>query len=382
MRLPHTMKAAAVVPVAALAALTAVTLAPSAGATTTGGSAGALNVRVLAKGADLHHTYRVNGTTKTETLTHPDDLTSLGGNIFLGFQNGVGAQGEPSSDGNTASTVVEFTPAGKEVRQWDVIGKDDGNTANPMTGQVIVTVNEDAHSSLYAINARTGTVTHYAYNEPLPSKGGTDSIAFYHGMMYISASAPGTTGMPAPQPSYPAVYAVTLDAKTKVATVHGVFSDEATAIAINGKDAGKPVKLGLTDPDSSAVVPAGAGKVSGDFALDSQGDKELIFDNAGKLSVLSLSQSIDDTAWVSASTGSLYSADANSDTLDVITGALHAGTSYSAVTPCDANGAPSVCPAPGFPANYLASLNTTTGVLTKVALNGKIEPHSLIYVAG
>lgn len=377
MRLPLNIRAAAVVPVAALAAVIGVSHATAA----TAGSR--LSVRVLVKGADLHHKYRVNGVTKTEPLTHPDDLSSFGGDIFAGFQNGVGPQGEASSDGNTDSTVVEFASSGKEIRQWDVTGKDDGNTVDPLAGQLIVTVNEDAHSSLYAIGIRSGQVTHYAYSEPLPSRGGTDSIAVYHGTLYVSASAPGTTGKPAPQPSYPAVFAVTLNPKNKVATVHAVFSDEATALALNGKNAGKPVRLGLTDPDSSTVVPSGAGKLGGDFALDSQGDKELIFDHAGHLSVLSLSQAVDDTAWISGGrAGRLYSADANADTVDVITGALHPGTAYSAVTPCDAADAPSVCPSPGFPANYLGALNTVTGQLTAVPLNGKIEPHSLIYVAG
>jgi hypothetical protein len=61
-------------------------------------------------------------------------------------------------------------------------------------------VNEDANSSLYSIDPWTGQVTHYAYNKALPHHGGTDAISFYHGMMLISASAPGTTGAAAPNP--------------------------------------------------------------------------------------------------------------------------------------------------------------------------------------
>ena len=83
--------------------------------------------------------------------------------MFTGFQNGVGPQGQAAPDGNRDSTVVEFAPNGHAVRQWDIRGKCDGLTADPLTGQVIATVNEDANSSVYTIDpcdrARSGTTT-------------------------------------------------------------------------------------------------------------------------------------------------------------------------------------------------------------------------------
>ena len=69
------------------------------------------------------------------------------------------------------------------VGQWDVVGKCDGLTADTATGQVIATVNEDAHSSIYLLDPATASVVHYRYNEALPSKGGTDAISIYHGMV-------------------------------------------------------------------------------------------------------------------------------------------------------------------------------------------------------
>ena len=80
---------------------------------------------------------------KTESLSQPDDLVALGGNLYVGFQNGVGSQGEVGPSGNLDSTLVEFTPAGSVVKQWDVTGKIDGMGADSATGQVFVTVNED-----------------------------------------------------------------------------------------------------------------------------------------------------------------------------------------------------------------------------------------------
>ena len=108
----------------------------------------------------------------------------LGRDIFTTFQNGVGPQGQPSPDGNTDSTIVEFTASGHVVRQWDLHGKCDGITADTGKHLLIATVNEDAHSSVYTITpgAPSGhQVLHYRYNDrrcrttaaPMPSRSGT-----------------------------------------------------------------------------------------------------------------------------------------------------------------------------------------------------------------
>src|SRR5579863_6767479 len=106
---------------------------------------GAFQVTQVLLGSSLHHTYTVSGTTQTrsETLSDPDDISQWGDDLFVGFQNGVGPQGQPSTDGNTDSTVVEFTTGGLVLGQWDVTGKTDGLSADPGVG-VIATVNEDA----------------------------------------------------------------------------------------------------------------------------------------------------------------------------------------------------------------------------------------------
>ena len=79
-------------------------------------------VRVIVNGAKLRHTFIPAGSTKrkTEPLADPDDITVLGHHLFSGFQNGVGPQGQASSDGNTDSTIVEYTASGHVVRQWDI----------------------------------------------------------------------------------------------------------------------------------------------------------------------------------------------------------------------------------------------------------------------
>jgi hypothetical protein len=339
--------------------------------------------RAFASGAHLEHQTPKG----KQALSQPDDITFLGSDIFVGFQNGVGPQGQASTTGNLDSTVVAFDLDGHAIGQWDVVGKCDGLTADPQIGQVIATVNEDAKSSLYLINPFASRVVHYHYNKPLPSKGGTDAISIYHGMILISGSAPGTTGAPAPQPSYPAVYRAVLNPLTSIATVRPLFFDEAKTIANTNSPAfGAAVRLGLTDPDSNEVVPIFARRFAGDFMLTSQGDKEQIFvKNAGrpdqKLAVLKLSDSVDDTAWPSGPWGAIYTTDNSNNTIYQVTGPFQRGDVFVADTPCDANNAPSTCPAPGFPPNFLGKLNPRTGVITRVHLLGPaVAAQGMLYL--
>ena len=337
------------------------------------------HVTRIANGEKLHHAYLPGGkgTVHTEALNSPDDIAQLGRDIFVTFQNNVGPQGQAAPDGNLDSTVVEFTLSGRAVRQWDLSGHVDGLTADPLTGEVIATSNEDANSSLYTVNPRTGALTRYAYSsDPLPHNGGTDAISVYHGQILISASAPGTAGAPAPNPKYPAVYVVRLNSGAKVAHVSPLYFDEAAAFQANGAEGGKTTDLALTDPDSNEVVPRVAPEYGGDFMLDSQGDQELIFDHFTgwhqSLTALHLPASVDDSAWATARHGALYVTDATDDTVDTVTGTFTAGTMFASVTPCDASSAPAACPGPGFPANYLATVSMRTGALTPVALTGPV----------
>jgi hypothetical protein len=362
-------------------------------------------VSIVINGADLSHTFTPAGSTtpETEHLTSPDDVAILGHDLFTTFQNGVGPQGQPSADGNDDSTIVEFTPNGHVVNQWDLVGKCDGLTGDPQRHIVIATIDEDANSSLYTIapGAKPGAqLVHYQYNSnPLPHHGGTDAISIYHGLILISASAPGTVPATptAPNPAFPAVYVAHLDPSTQVATMTPLFYDEANATVANtnASNYGQTTQLALTDPDSNEVVPASGPRFAGDFMLTSQGDMEQIFVEHGgkqfghghdsgklgsKLAVLKLTNSVDDTAWAGRS-GFLIAASTSTSTVDMVTGPFRLGTIFTAVTPCDANDAPATCPAPGFPPNYLGTLNPWTGQLTAVTTTGAtLEPQGMLFI--
>jgi hypothetical protein len=153
------------------ATVVAAALLGTAGCSSSGAGAGSasvsasnstLTVEQIVLATTLKHSYQPGGTgaARTEDLTQPDDIVTLGGNLYVGFQNGVGSQGEPSGSGNLDSAIAEFTPAGSVVKQWDVTGKIDGMGADPATGQVIATVNEDSKSSLYTVFRRDRHALH------------------------------------------------------------------------------------------------------------------------------------------------------------------------------------------------------------------------------
>jgi hypothetical protein len=201
-------------------------------------------------------------------------------------------------------------------------------------------------------------VQHYRFNlNPLPHGGGTDAVSVYRGAILISASAPTIA-------DGPAVYRAQLEANG-VAVLQPVFFDNSTATVANvGSSSGTQVALALTDPDSNEIVPASSPRFAGDFVLDSQGDEQQIYvDGASgatpRLSVLDLSQSVDDTAWATDSEGTLLVTDSVDNEIFAVWGAFDPGTAYVAVTPADANN-------PINRPNYLGQLDLRTGEVSQV----------------
>jgi hypothetical protein len=87
----------------------------SSGPASASASPKTLTVKQIALGETLKHSFQPNGkgAAQTEHLIQPDDIATLGGKLYVGFQNGVGSMGEPSPSGNLDSTLVEFTPTPK-----------------------------------------------------------------------------------------------------------------------------------------------------------------------------------------------------------------------------------------------------------------------------
>jgi hypothetical protein len=273
--------------------------------------------------------------------TGPDDITYLGGHVFVGWQNGIGTKGEPNaSTGQTASTLVEYSPSGAVLNTWQLTGKIDGLGADQKGDDVIATVNEDGNSSLYTVrpSGRSGgEVTHYTYS-PAPDSaatggvftgGGTDAVSVFRGQIIVSASNPTPANATA-------AFLVRLDRRSHVARLFPTAADNASATdAVSGK----PVTLALTDPDSNAVVPESSPRFGGDFALVSQADQQIVFASVHgrhhiNLQRLSLTHGgtaagIDDVRWAERSGGTLFIVDSATNTVYSLSGPFQAGQAFA-----------------------------------------------------
>jgi hypothetical protein len=301
------------------------------------------------------------------TLTGPDDIAQLGGNVFVAFQNGVGTKGEPAKSGRTTSTVVEYNRQGKEVAHWDLTGKVDGMGANPRSHQIVATVNEDGNSSIYTISpeGRKAEVSHYSYSpNPLPHGGGTDSVTVRDGVVYVAASAPAAdaSGSTAGKP---AMYKVEFSRKT--AKLTPVFTDNVTAtnLVSGGKAA-----LNLTDPDSSGAVPRTVPGVGGSLMLVGQGDQQLVFvqypgARDQSASVLPVSSQVDDTTFASSAKGTLYVVDNAAGQIIAITGNFQQGQAFGS-----ASGLSTIDLKTGQVTPFGSSVKTPKGLLFVPAADG------------
>jgi hypothetical protein len=330
----------------------------------------------------------------TPVTKGPDDITLLDGNVFVTWQNGVSKTGMPPGN----STVIEYSPQGTVLNSFSVAGRADGIGADPANKRVIVTVNEDGNSSLYTIApgaAPSSQVVHYSYSPqpdatggtgPLATGGGTDAVQVVDDKIYLSASNPSDI-------TKTAVFEVTLDPATSTASLSPTFFDNSTATdALTGSQ----ITLGLTDPDSNALVPGSAPRFPGQFVLDSQADQQLVFVRdigaaAGfgpsNLTRLPLSHAgvtggvvpagVDDVRWTERPGGTLYVVDNGANTVYAVTGPFTRGAAYASL---DTVGAPDSMG--NAPANTteVDSLDTQTGALTPF-LSGLKTSKGLLYVS-
>lgn len=306
--------------------------------------------------------YTVRSFAAVGSESKPDDVVRLGDSIYVAYQNGVQPMGQPATTGVSASTIQQYSLDGTPGASWSVTGKIDGMGADHQGHRLLVTTNEDGNSSFHTLTPRAGAnaVKDYSYTG-LAHGGGTDSVVVYHGTILISASAPTVaTG--------PAVYKATLEGGTAALTP--LFNDNSAATAVNGAAAGTSAPLALTDPDSSEIVPASSPRFRNDFMLDSQGDQQLIFaDHAGSpnqsLQVLNLPQPVNDTAFATPRSRTLWVTDPSHNTVDAITGPFRSGEAITAVTP-------------NAGANYLATIDLATGALTPIPQLAAIHPQGLL----
>ena len=286
--------------------------------------------------------------------TGVDSLEVFGGDVFVGYSNGVDSTG---AGGRATSTIAEYTLGGKLERTYKLVGGNDGLRVDPQTGLVWVLQNQDGNSVLEVINTRTGDVDPYRYVGNLhPDYSGYDDIVFKGDTAYLSATNPATPG-------------------------DVVLYETSTRLP----EPGDPVRLTsllgagtLVDTDSLALTPGG------NLLLDDQGGSPLgtaplpsltlvtspgrteqkssqVFPKTASGSPLSL----DDTRFAPSGARLLLIADTKNNVVYLLTGPFAANAAYCATKNSGTVGA----------------ISLTTGVVTPL-VSGLGSPHGLAFVPG
>ncbi len=326
--------------------------------------------------------YKISVFAQAPGTLRPDDLLQMGSTVFAVLQDNNNNPDGTNAPGTTPqSKVIEYDLSGNVLQTFNVPGHPDGLLAyNANT--VWVSTNEDANPELIIINTSTNAAQVLTSDAAtLPHGGGLDDLKLVNGTVYASASNPGT-GAPAAGQTYstdgsgataefgvstsPAVYAVTLNSDGKTFHVSPALTSGSAATLLPGSTA---VTLNMTDPDSSAVDPAG------DLVIDSQQDSELVFvskigSSGQAVTVLPLTLygnpwPVDDTRWSPASGSSFMLLSDNKAQL------IYRIDAAAGFTPSTAYSAGQ---------GTLLQTNISTGAMTPVYV-GMNTPHGLIFVS-
>ncbi len=290
------------------------------------------------------------------TYSHPDSIISDGGHVFVAYANLAAKDGT----GDGATTIVEYDTAGKVLRTFSTPGHGDGLRMNPTTHQLWALSNEDANPILYVVDPATGKMSRYSFPKT-PHGGGYDDIAFVGGMIFMDASNPNVNGAGANV--FPALYKVALSGSRVKATPVLMGNSTAVDLASHAK-----VQLNLVDPDSMMLNPGGV------LVLDNQaGAQQVFISRPGTaqqyVTTSPVGTQVDDTAYITASSGRLLMSDTNANAIYSITGTFDPGTAY-ATTQSDSS-----------VTGMVGLVAPLTGYVTPVAIGFK-SPHGMIFVSG
>jgi hypothetical protein len=323
-------------------------------------------------------------------VTNCNDLTSLAnadytqtkipvGDLFVGCANGVlsnGRGGPPNRKADT-STMVEYTTAGKYVKQWSVANQIAGMAGEPLHRRVLISLDSAANSALVFIDPNIGEVQ-YAYSpdpqsasaaKSLHTGGGTQSVVVdSNDDIFVTASHPTRLAATA---SFKVVLSPPSGPSGEgAATLSPTFRDDATAA--NGNTGKGKVKLALHQIDTNAIVPTSSRKYGGDYVADDEATHQLVFSSklsTGKgLTVLKTTLGLRDIRWATSKGGTFYLIRRGTQTplakssLYKLTGAFVKGDAYATTSDGE-----------------LVRVNLSTGSLTPI-VRGLGSSVGLVYV--
>ena len=292
-----------------------------------------------------------------EGITNPDSITTAHGKIFVVYANAT----QPDGTGGS-STIVEYSPTGKMLRTFSVIGKADGLKYNPFDHKLWALRDEDSNPQLTLIDPNSGDEDNFTYAQKPLHGGGYDDVVFTKETTFISASNPTVDAKG--QNNSPSIVEARLVGNQVF--VKPVFFGNASIVDIVS---GKEVVVPQADPDSLKVDSAG------DLVLDSQADGDLIFINAAdseNQAALRLHLTngtakqitVDDTVFPTAPSGTILVVDTKGDTIYAVKSeAFQPGGAYSA---SDSDG-------------ILGKVDLSTGLVTPI-VTGMGSPHGALFV--
>jgi hypothetical protein len=304
--------------------------------------------------------------TGTDTIFAPDSVTFSATNVFIGFGNG----GAPDGSGGAMSNVIEYDMKGNMVKNFTIVGHNDGLRYNPRENNLWALQNEDGNANLSIIDLKTGEQKIYQLGTG-PHGGGYDDIDFNNSSVYLSASAPTINPNTAPA-------IVSLKIAGKKAELSPILNADATVTNVL---TGEPDTLNLQDPDSMIVDPYG------ELVMTSQGDGLLIVVQHPGLPcqnayVVPLSSAagpgpaetqLDDTVFTTQPAGELLVADKNLNAVYAITAPYFAAAAYSAVQVF----VPATAANPTT--SFVSATNLTNGVVTPI-VNGMGNPGGMAWI--
>ena len=300
-------------------------------------------------------------------LSAPDSVTFSATSVFVGYGNG----GLPDGSGGAISNVVEYDFKGNLLKNFTIVGHNDGLRFNPQTNEVWALQNEDGNANLSIINLKNGKQTIYQLGTGAHG-GGYDDIDFNNKSVYLSASDPQINPNTAPA-------IVEFKVVRKKVELPGILNGDASAINVT---TGKPTTLNLEDADSMILDP------QGELVMTSQADGELIIlqypglkcQNAFVVPLTSQAggstignTQLDDTVFTTQSAGELLIADKGLNAVYAITAPYFAASAYSAVSIFATPNAPNPTE------SFVGQTNLTTGFVTPI-VNGMSDPGGMAFI--
>jgi hypothetical protein len=298
--------------------------------------------------------------------TQPDSVSIGDGSVWIEYGNGADSTGAGGS-----SMIVQYSLGGAVQHTYTISGLVDGLKFNPVTGRVWALQNNDANATLSIINptthAVTGPLTYgspYQYTTPGPLARGYDDVAFLGGKVYLSYTNPVNPTDP--------VLQVLNNGNNPSGTL-------STASILTAEQTGTTSATNEPDIDSLKSTP------SGELVLTTEGDGPGCCDPVGEFTLIAHPgaanqtvtnvpvtsagqnvQGIDDVIFPGATSGWLYVAETDSNTIDKVW-----LTGLDPNTPIVAIGG----------LNEVALVNPTTGDVESPLLSGLGSPHGMDFLA-